>query len=216
MDYKVYLISNKPHLYEEVTASLSPGTVEFFDGTNAGSFSRLVNMCVNSCPTEIIIMMSDKMRPVPDNIEKTLDLINQGYAFVGMYRFGFFGFKKELFRCIGMMDERYVGGGYEDDDIYIRLKEANLSLYLSHEVNYIAGSSSWIIEECRQHFTNKWRNVIDEFNKTTGTTKRCLSELTYEEYDLGPATNTEFLSWEHTQIHAKKCKKYLFLEIEKD
>jgi len=70
------------------------------------------------------------MRPIDENIQKTVKLIEEGYAFVGMYRFGFFGFKKELFRKIGPMDERYVGGCWEDDDFYIRLREANLSFSL--------------------------------------------------------------------------------------
>lgn len=208
MNYTCYLISNKPHLFEEIQNSIKPETINFFNGTNAGSFSRLVNLCTESCPTEIVIMMSDKMRPVQQDIKKTLELINQGYAFVGMYRFGFFGFKKELFRKIGVMDERFKGGGYEDDDFYIRLKEANLSMYLSHEVNYISGESSWTAEECKKHFGNKWGDV-----RRIGKAKRYLPELNYN-YNLGPSVPTQFLPWSETQIYAKKVKRYLELELE--
>lgn len=209
-NYTCYLVSNKKHLYSKIKETILTEEIEFFDGTNAGSFARLVNQCVEFCPTEIVIMMSDKMRPCDDDIRKVLSLINDGYAFVGLYRFGFFGFKKELFRNIGMMDERFIGGGYEDDDVYVRLKEANLAMYLSHEVNYVAGNSSWSSEICKSHFLTKWGNV-----KASGTAKRNIAESNLN-YNLGPKILTNFLSWDHTQIHAKKVKKYLDLKIIKE
>jgi GT2 family glycosyltransferase len=209
-NYTCYLISNKKHLYSTVKETVLSEEIEFFDGTDAGSFARLVNQCVEFCPTEIVIMMSDKMRPCDDNIRKVLSLINDGYAFVGLYRFGFFGFKKELFRTIGMMDERFIGGGYEDDDVYVRLKEANLAMYLSHEVNYVGGNSSWSSEICKSHFLEKWGDA-----KSSGTAKRNIAELDLN-YNLGPRMLTNFLSWEHTQIHAKKVRKYLDLKIIKE
>jgi hypothetical protein len=209
-DYKCYLISNKPQFYKEISNNLSPEELEFFDGTNAGSFSKLVNKCAASCPNEIVIMMSDKMRPSSSDVQKMLSLIRQGFAFVGMYRFGFFGFKKELMRQIGMMDERYVGGGWEDDDFYIRIKEANLSMYLSHEVPYIKSHSSWNSEVCWKYFLEKWGDA-----KSTGIAKRSINELSLN-YDLGSSIKTNFLSWDHTQIHAKKVKRYLDLKIIKD
>lgn len=209
-DYKCYIISNKPQLYDEIATSVYPEEVNFFDGTNIESFSKLVNTCVTSCPTEIIIVMSDKMRPSADNVQKMLNLIRDGFAFVGMYRFGFFGFKKELMRQVGMMDERYIGGGWEDDDFYIRMKEANLSMYLSHEVPYIKSHSSWSSEICWQFFLEKWGDV-----KGSGTARRNVTELDLN-YDLGTAVSTQFLPWEYTQIHAKKVKRYLDLIIIKE
>ena len=207
-DHNCYIISNKKHLHSVIQEQVRTEHINFFDGSDAGSFSRLVNMCVEFCPTEIVIMMSDKMRPTDDNIKKILSLIHEGYAFVGLYRFGFFGFKKELFRKIGMMDERFVGGGYEDDDIYIRIKEAGLSMYLSHEVDYIKGSSSWSSEACKTHFITKWGDV-----KGTGIATRMLDEVALN-YELGQHTPTNFLSWDHTQIHAKKVKRYLDVTIQ--
>jgi hypothetical protein len=209
-NYTCYLISNKKHLYSKIKETMLTEEIEFFDGTNAGSFARLVNQCVEFCPTEIVIMMSDKMRPCDDDIKKILSLIDSGYAFVGLYRFGFFGFKKELFRNIGMMDERFSGGGYEDDDFYIRIKEANLSMYLSHEVNYIKGLSSWTSNECKIHFLKKWGDV-----KATGIAKRYIADPVLS-YELGPNVKTNFLPWSHTQIHAKKVKRYLDLKIIKE
>lgn len=210
LSYSCYVISNKPHIFSAIVESLHPEPVSFFDGSGVNSFSQLVNRCVEFCPTETIILMSDKTRPTIHNVRKTLDLLNKGYAFVGLYRFGFFGFKKELFRRIGMMDERYQGGGYEDDDFYIRIKEANLALYLSHEVTYIKNSSSWTSDVCKQHFLEKWGNV-----KSTGKATRRLDEQE-NMYNLGPTVSTSFLGWKHSQLLPKKVKRYADLEIIKE
>jgi GT2 family glycosyltransferase len=200
-------MSNKPNLYKEVTASLVKERVDFFDGSNVPSFAYLVNKCVEHAKTETVILMSDKMRPCDADIQKTVNLLTEGYAFVGLYRFGFFGFKKELFRKIGPLDERYQGGGYEDDDYYIRLKEADLAMYLSHEVNYIKGNSSWASDACRQHFLNKWGDV-----KNTGKALRKIQEPVLD-YNYGNSVSTKFLSWDHTQIFAKKVKRYKDIEV---
>ena len=218
--YSCFLLSNKPHLYSEVVKRLKTVNVNFYDGKDVESFAKLVNSCVESCKTEIVILMSDKMRPIDHNIYKTIELLNYGYAFVGMYRFGFFGFKKELFRKIGPLDERFVGGGYEDDDFYIRLCEANLSMYLSQEVTYIGSSSSWNIQGA-EHFYKKWlhsifydRKILKKLgiNKQSDKTYRKLKEESYN-YNFGPHVAANHLPWSHSKLKAKKIKKYEKLEI---
>lgn len=203
--YSLFLISNKPHLYQEVIRNLKNETVTFFDGSGVNSFSELVNKCVESSNTEIVILMSDKTRPTNNNVEKTIDLINQGYAFVGLYRFGFFGFKKELFRIIGPLDERFIGGCFEDDDFYIRLCEANLSMYLSQEVNYIRNVSSWNHSLSKKHFFNKWGTKENKIYR-----KLLEPELNY---NFGKRVPCEFLPWHYSKFLAKKIKKYQTLEI---
>lgn len=202
-----FLISNKPERFSEVIKNLAREKIVFFDGTNAESFSKLVNTCVQSAETEIVVLMSDKMRPTDENILRTINLIDEGYAFVGMYRFGFFGFKKELFRRIGPLDERFIGGCFEDNDFYIRLCEANFSMYLSHEVTYLKDKSSWSHKLSKDHFYKKWH--IDEKTKKT---YRKLKEASHK-YNFGPSVSADFLSWRHTKLLAKKIKKYEGLEI---
>ena len=204
-DYSIFLISNKKEYYEKL---------EYFDGTNASSFSGLVNACVESCTTEIIIIMSDKVLPQQEHIQKILDLIHQGHGFVGLYRFGCFGFKKDLFRQIGMMDERFIGGGYEDDDFYIRLIESNISAYLSHEVPYTKRPSAWgdvHKNPSADFFTKKWGVIEDKLN----TVYRRFPEETYN-YNLGDSTNAMFLTWDKTVMSVKKLKKYTTLRISKE
>jgi GT2 family glycosyltransferase len=204
MNYSCYVISNKPHLFLPIQKSASPEKINYFDGTGYESFSKLVNTCVASADTETVIIMSDKVMPTASDISKVLDLLDQGYAFVALYRLAFFGFKKELMRQVGMFDERFVGGGYEDDDFYIRLKEANLGCYITEEVDYAKSKSSWNYSLSRGHFHNKWG--VD--TKYSGIATRNISEETYNNYNLGPAIKVKYLSWDDSVIAASRVKKY--------
>lgn len=213
MLYSCYVISNKPHQFTAIEKSIAPESVTYFDGTGYSSFSKLVNSCVESANSELVIIMSDKVLPTAGNVNTLLKLINQGYGFVGLYRFAFFGFKKQLFRQIGMMDERFVGGGYEDDDMYIRLKEANISMYITEEVEYKKSASSWNYNLSRNHFINKWVDTSSPLYSPTvklsaAHIKRKLGEEQLN-YNLGEEIPTEFLSWEHTVAKPTKSRKYV-------
>jgi GT2 family glycosyltransferase len=157
---------------------------------------------VASADTETVILMSDKVMPTNEDVDRLLKLLNQGYAMVAFYRLAFFGFKKQLLRNIGMFDERFVGGGFEDDDFYIRLKEADLGVYITHEIPYTKSSSGWNYSLAQGHFVNKWGNIIQN-----GNAKRMLLEEQYN-YNLGPAVPVEFLSWNQSVILTSKVKKY--------
>ena len=196
-NYTCYHISNKPELFPILQECMKPESVDFHDGTNIGSFSKLVNTCVEKSPTEVVAMMSDKVRPNVDHLYKLLKLLEDGYAFVGLYRFAFFGFKKELFRQIGPMDERFIGGGHEDNDFCIRLKEANLGVYLSIEVPYNKSISGWNYDQSLIHFENKWGDFNSFKNKAQVI--RNLNEEIYN-YNLGMKIDTSFLSWKESKF----------------
>jgi len=208
-DYSCYHISNKPHIFPLMQEYMKPQDIFYHDGANMESFSKLVNTCVESSPTETIVMMSDKVRPNIDHLHKLLKLLEDGYAFVGLYRFAFFGFKKELFRRIGPMDEGYIGGEYEDDDYYFRLKEADLSLYLSHDVPYSIAPSGWNNSVSRKYFLKKWGSqTIPHYKKAI----RQFPENPHQ-YNFGLSTSDKFLSWQYTQIIPTKIHKYLHIKI---
>jgi hypothetical protein len=206
MNYTCYLISNKPQYYSKIKENLMPEELLYFDGEGYSSFSQLVNTCISQCPTEIVIILSDKVLPSHKDIKKMLDLINKGYGLVGLYRFGFFGFKKELMRRIGMFDERYASGGYEDDDFYIRLKEANISMYITEEVPYEKRPSSWNYSISREHFLKKWSFVKQDNGETDSL--RNLSEVLLN-YSLGPSVDTNFLPWNMSVANPSKSRKYI-------
>jgi len=211
--YSCYVISNKPDRFTAIERSAFPEKINYFDGTDYPSFSKLVNSCTAAANTEIVILMSDKVLPTANDVQKIVSLINQGYGFVGLYRFAFFGFKKQLMRQIGLMDERFVGGGYEDDDFYIRLKEANIAMYVTEEVSYTQTVSSWNYSRSRIHFLKKWidtehPNYDANLKPSDRFVKRKMPEEIYN-YDLGPVINTTFLTKDFTVAQPRKARKYI-------
>jgi hypothetical protein len=202
MSHSSFVISNRPHLFGPIQQSIFPEPVQYFDGSGYPSFSKLVNSCVAAAAAETVIVMSDKVMPSSKNVNHLLTLLDQGYAMVALYRLAFFGFKKQLLRKIGMFDERFVGGGFEDDDFYIRLKEADLGVYISHEVPYAKGQSGWNYSLAQGHFVNKWGDVAQ-----TGKIQRTLEEEQYQ-YNLGPSVPEKFLRWDQSVILTNKVKKY--------
>ena len=207
-NYTSYIISNKPQVIDIIKESIAPEQVNFFDGSNAGSFSRLVNSCAAACPTEIVLMMSDKVLPKAEHVKTAINLLEKGYGFVGLYRFAFFAFKKELFRQIGPMDERFVGGGYEDDDFYIRLKEANIAMYVTEEIPYEKASSSWDQSTTVNHFIAKWiPNLNPNVKLNHNEVSRRLLEAPHN-YNFGKSIPVKFLDWSHTYAPPSKARKY--------
>jgi GT2 family glycosyltransferase len=151
--------------------------------------------------------------PSASDVQKVVSLIEKGYGFVALYRFAFFGFKKELFRQIGPMDERFVGGGYEDDDFYIRLHEANISMYINEEIPYTKSHSSWNYSRSKVHFVNKWVDTSSAtYNPDAKLSHNPISRKLQEEiynYDLGASIPTSFLSWDYTFCPIAKPRKYM-------
>ena len=208
MSHSNFVISHRPHLFTPIQHSILPESVEYFDGTGYPSFSKLVNSCVAAAGTETVIIMSDKVMPRAADVQHLLKLLDQGYAFVALYRLAFFGFKKQLLREIGMFDERYLGGGYEDDDFYIRLKEANLASYITEEVEYAKSKSTWNYGQAQGHFHHKWGGDA----KHSGVAARRTQEETYNYY-LGPDVPVKYLPWSHSVITAGRAKRYQDITI---
>ena len=198
-DYSCWLISNKPQVFAEIQQGLAPENLNFFDGTGVRNFSTLVNTCVVQAPTETVILMSDKVRPTQYHVQKTLELLERGYAFVGLRLFRFFGFKKELFRQIGLFDERYIGTGYEDYDLVVRMIENNLAFYTDEAVPWIDTPSQWTINghyPGYDHWCRKWRHHWNPPNHIPVKIERTVPEEQYQHYidRLGPSTGCKFLT----------------------
>jgi hypothetical protein len=87
------------------------------------SFSQMVNDAIDDTDSEFMIFCNPKTILTINDIKFILEKLSSGYCFVSTVSFGLFGFSKELIRQIGMLDERFIGGGFEDNDFAIRLLE---------------------------------------------------------------------------------------------
>ena len=210
IDYEIIIPSHRPQLSHEAQFCLKYFNNRVFDGTGYPSFSKLINDCIVSSNYEKIIICNDKARPTVSAVGKILTMLDEGWGIVALYRFGFFGFKKDLVRKIGFFDERYIGGGYEDSDIVIRLKEADISYYESEEIDYIYIPTSWdyvTSNLAANHYYTKW--------KVEGNT--CTRRLPEEacRYDLGPFNNSDFMRFEESVlIHWRSFLKEQIMQVD--
>ncbi len=147
------------------------------------SYSELINDCISTSKTEYIIFINDRTHPQVHEVKHILELLESGYAAATKYSVGFMGFSKELIREIGWWDERYYGGGFEDDDFVLRLRLADLAYYESLEGKYDMNWQSNLRpvggERCSKsepHFRKKWSDRTDEII-------RVIPEEKYDKYN---------------------------------
>lgn len=197
-NYTIFIPSHRPAMAANVQKSLGHIPSKIFDGTDYPSFSKLINDCIVTCETENVIIISDKIEPTHENIDKMNDFIDQGFGITTLYRFAFFGFKKELIRQIGFFDQRFLGGGCEDRDMVRRLWEANIAYYESQEANYKWMKTTWKYGQAnspaKKHFKEKWTENLKQ-----GILIRKLPEEIYD-YDIGPNIKVNFKPWDNRWI----------------
>ena len=172
------------------------------------SFSQMINDSVVTSPTELVFWMNDRVTPTPRDVEHMVELLHSGFAAATKYSVAFMGVTKELFRQIGWWDERFYGGGYEDDDFVLRLRLANLAYYESQESEYLEArilnmpdkvtplspKDGAACSKSLPHFNAKWRQTPSSITKV-------LSEEKYPEYDkaVGPSIPEIRNSWKTWQ-----------------
>jgi len=156
--------------------------------------------------------MNDRITPKPEDVLHMVELLESGFAAVSKYSAAFFGSTKELYRQIGWWDERFYGGGYEDDDFVIRLRLADLAYYESQEAEYLearilnqpdkltplAPKDGANCSKSLPHFNSKWQQTQEAITKV-------LPEEKYEEYDtlVGPEREeikNSWMSWDQSNL----------------
>ena len=197
MKYEIIIPSNNPTLAQQSKNCLPQFPVRIFNGENYPSFAKLINDCILSCNEEVVIIMNHKIRASFLHINQMLHLINKGYGLVCLQNFHFFGFKKDLIRKVGWLDERYIGGGCEDADLIRRLIEKNIGWYDAVGVPVLQITSSWDQTKAYEFFKSKWKDMALE---------RLIPDEKYD-YDLGEYKGSEFLDLTHT-ILSKSNRDY--------
>lgn len=97
------------------------------------SFSQMVNDAIDDTDSEFMIFCNPKTNFVADDIETIIEKLSNGYCFASVVNFGFFGFSKELIRRIGMMDERFIVGEFEDIDMAVRLNLFSKAIFNKYD-----------------------------------------------------------------------------------
>lgn len=210
--FKIIVPSIDKSLSEETMLNLKSHGFDstFHDGSGYESFSKLINECIVSNDKNITIICNDKSRPKKEHVDYMISKINEGFGFVGLFRFGFFAINIDLINKIGFFDERYIGGGYEDEDFLIRMLEANVACICTEEIDYINLPSRWkydFTSDSKTFFYKKWR-----FKNDDKLIIRKLEEV--NNYKLNEC-NSNFLEWENSKLTKIYIKKFLNSKVGK-
>lgn len=186
-DYSIFYLADSIDAYRTAQSKLPNERLWYYKTYEEKSLSKIINNCVEQSPNELVIMFTEFLSPSLEQIQKMVYLLREGYAFVSMQGFAFFGLNKELLRNIGMFDERYIPSGQESDDIFNRLKESGYSYFTSDEVQPIQTFGDWLNAQ------HRWNSYCD-FHRTKWSqdNKRLLPEAKHN-YRLGPATGVKLL-----------------------
>jgi hypothetical protein len=122
------------------------------------SLTESWNQGVEMSKTENVIICSHKSRPKKQNFIKLETLLNEGYGLVALGGFHFFGFNKFLLSKIGMFDEGFKTGWWEDNDVLNKLCVNDIAYYLSEEVEDLKGESGWegLYIQNKTYYFQKW------------------------------------------------------------
>jgi len=102
------------------------------------SFSQMVNDAIDDTDSEFMVFCNPKTNFNSEDIETILDKLSSGYCLATVVSFGLFGFSKELIRRVGMMDERFINGEWEDNDFAIRLNHFGKAVYWMYDYDKYA------------------------------------------------------------------------------
>ena len=123
------------------------------------SFSQIINEAVNETKEEFIFFINPKVDPDPIQIEEMLIDLCSGFCWSSKISFGLWGTTKELFRNIGLLDERFIGSEWEDNDFLCRMKIFDKAIKWQYSLNLYPSAPS-PINDLRgmslTFFRNKW------------------------------------------------------------
>jgi len=129
------------------------------------SFSQMVNDAIDDTDSEFMIFCNPKTILKKNDLEFILDKLSNGYCFTSTVSFGLFGFSKELIRHMGMLDERFIGGGWEDNDFAIRLLDFGKACWWGYDKSSYNGyfSKSQNLKHISTSiFQQKYQILIDK------------------------------------------------------
>jgi hypothetical protein len=196
-EYTIFVPSSRPMMQRDTQALLNSYGLDcvMFDGTGYPSFSKLINDCIVQSPTDKIIICNDKSRPTIANFEKMISLLDEGYGFVGLYAFGFFGFEKCLIDKVGFFDERFINGEYEDCDFFRRMILHDVAMYNNYEISYIECGSSWSGIGSKSFFDKKYIDATKE-------NPVCIKKLPEENYNYNLVfeNKKQYKPWKDSQL----------------
>lgn len=168
------------------------------------SLVAIWNQCIKECPTEYPIIVAWRCRPQPVHFETMKRKIDEGFAFVCMQDLHFFTFSKHITTHIGMFDEGFKGGQYEDTDWLNRIFFENVAMYASHEVPEVSFPTCWPDPTLNKaYYEQKWTEDAPLL-----VLKHKEENIEDRNFFKGQFPGRAYLTFENSEMHSQNIKAY--------
>lgn len=173
--------------------------------TSRLGLSKIWNRCIKECPTRRVIIASWRPRPTAQDILNIHALLEMGYGLVALQTLHFFAFDKAVLGLIGLFDEGFLSGQFEDTDFFNRLFMANIAVYIANDLTEVPYPTMWGDGTVnRQYYNTKWKEAGDtliQFHEEVNIEDRKLFQ--------GPEyQDKSFLEFRHSILRDENAKRY--------
>ena len=169
--------------------------------------TSLWNQILHESETEYVILIGDKLRLNHNDFNIIKTKLQEGFGLVATYMMGCFGMSKHLTNIIGLFDEGFKVGGYEDTDTMNKLFVNDIALYFSDETKYIGIPTNWGNgEQNKNYYNSKWvedwnnRKLIQINEDVNINQKGIFSEFRNN--------GSEYLPWSKSELKLDNVKNY--------
>jgi hypothetical protein len=196
--FQIFCPSHKPEKQKKVIEHFKNigFLCEAHDGSNYPSWAKLQNDCIEKCKADVFIYVSHKNLLSRADLIKMISMINSGFGIVGLYDITTYAASMDFFRKVGLYDERYLQGGWEEIDLFWRCCQKNIGIYLNRESYFSNEPSTWV-NKGFEHYKKKW--IVPEANSSDNMLVKLVEEERYN-YKIGDYKNKKFLSWKDSYI----------------
>lgn len=156
------------------------------------SFSQIINESVYESESEFIFWIHPRVTVNFEMLDDLILLLCSGYAFASEINFGFFGCSKQVFRKIGLLDERFIGSEHEDTDWFFRMKFNNIPSFERGNTDICPDDPHvWGVLRGLGHtiFEEKWVRRFDDLGEWEWPYNWCLSKFYNYEKQLNDGKN---------------------------
>jgi hypothetical protein len=171
---------------------------------------KIWNNCIKNCPTDNIIIASWRQRPQKQHFNIIEEKLSEGFGLVAFDGLHFFAFNKYLTNVIGMFDEGFSKGQFEDTDWWNRLMTNNIAIYTGdmEEERMFNGTyvqSTWLegSEVNKQYYESKWKEDVENNRLILFKEEQNFSDRLY----FKNCKKLSFKTWENS-ILTENLKNY--------
>lgn len=166
------------------------------------SFSQMINEATCETSSEFMVYINPKTEPSVEMVNDIIYDLCNGFCWSSRVAFGLFGTTKQLYRRIGMMDERFIGGEYEDDDFSLRLKKFGKAIRWEFNVDVYPWSPSPLPSmrgATASLFKDKWIEFEEHVYSLNPLYKKEKMMPTHLQQRENMLIEESWMDWEHWQ-----------------